>query len=477
MEEYARKWGEDLGRNILTHANRVVQEGNPVARLLAPPTETTSHSRVFYARGRGSQRGGPRGRGQPANRRGRTRGAGGRGGVSRPGVEPTSRQAGKGTPEAGGPKPGRGRTSRRNSKRKSAKDALEGELASLREQLRDSQAETASLRTALSEMEAKLALLGPTPSMVAVGEGEESALLGMEEGESLLLYDSHFHLDRLQKRTRVNWTPGEAVTQTVVPPPNTDLSVGGGMMVFCDPLNFPTDGEVQRLRHGSKFGVALGIHPSHSKGNVERFAPVIVDISRRVQGGMIDGVGEIGLDPQGGSPESQERLVSMFLPILKPDIPLILHVRGKGERDQGYQYGRALGLLERAGVDPKQIIQLHCFSGTRETVRTWSSRFPNCFYSFSGLTAKFSPEQTEALRQVPSDRLLVETDAPYLAVRRTVGCNFPSYLGELVQLIARLRGTDEGSLASLTIQNARVCFRSGKEVAGRKFDDHSLPPA
>ncbi|KAH3844612.1 hypothetical protein DPMN_086871 [Dreissena polymorpha] len=102
----------------------------------------------------------------------------------------------------------------------------------------------------------------------------------------------------------------------------------------------------------------------------------------------------------------------MLVGLLKlacPRQPVILHIRGQ---DTYSCRVSALALcLMRENVSPKQKIHLHCFAGTLDQVLGCPAAFPWCYFSISGLDACFDEVQKSAVRGIPADRLLVETDS------------------------------------------------------------------
>ncbi|GAA4004971.1 TatD family hydrolase [Deinococcus rubellus] len=136
------------------------------------------------------------------------------------------------------------------------------------------------------------------------------------------------------------------------------------------------------------------------------------------------------------------------------DLPVIVHTRDApgGER-------ASLGCAEiiRAADWPRGI--LHCCNGHAGLLRAaldagWS-------VSFAGnLTYKSAQTIQEAARFVPPDRLLIETDAPFLApVPKRGKPNRPGYVRYTLQFLAALRGLDESEAEALTDANARTVYR------------------
>jgi len=96
---------------------------------------------------------------------------------------------------------------------------------------------------------------------------------------------------------------------------------------------------------------------------------------------------------------------------------------------------------------------LHCFTGG---IRAFEAAMASDWYvSFSGIASFKSFEAGDLLREVPGDRLLAETDAPYLAPVPMRGRrNEPAFVVHVVEAIARLLGSDPEEVARRTVTNA-----------------------
>ena len=245
------------------------------------------------------------------------------------------------------------------------------------------------------------------------------------------------------------------------PSPLVEGYLKGGVMVFCDPFDLPSSAELAEiLGTNANFAVAMGIHPSYSSLDICHLLPAMTHISNLATQGSIHAIREIGFDyTKGGSIVYQEALVRQFIPLLEADMPLILHIRGdKQDRNGERAYGRCLAFL-REKAPLQQVIQLHSFSGSVNLLRRWLEVFPNTYFSFSGLVKHFGPEQKEALRQVPSNRLMFETDSPYLPLRKSVTQNFPQYIGETLEFAAQIRESTPQLLARANEENIRGAFK------------------
>ena len=164
-------------------------------------------------------------------------------------------------------------------------------------------------------------------------------------------------------------------------------------------------------------------------------------------------VGEVGLDyhydhsPRETQAEVFRRYIGVARSIKKP---LIIHTRSAAED--------TLQILETEGArDAGGVI--HCFSEDRAfAARALDLGF---YLSFSGIvTFKTARAIQDVAAWAPADRVLVETDSPYLAPVPLRGkrCE-PAFVVHTGKYVAALRGVDEAHFAALTTQNAQRCFR------------------
>ena len=117
-----------------------------------------------------------------------------------------------------------------------------------------------------------------------------------------------------------------------------------------------------------------------------------------------------------------------------------------------------LELLETNGALLRRGFVMHCFSGSRETAERLIKL--GAYISFAGpLTFKNSKNLPEVAAAVPEDRLLTETDGPYLTPHPFRGrTNTPAYVKYVAEKLAEIRGADVVSLASAVRRNARRLF-------------------
>ena len=193
-----------------------------------------------------------------------------------------------------------------------------------------------------------------------------------------------------------------------------------------------------------------GLHPHEAS----RWAPQIRrEIERELDLGAV-AVGEIGLDfHYDNSPRAIQRTAfgEQLSIASERELPVVVHTRDAEEA--------TLELLDASGIAPERVV-LHCFTSSERMLREAVDR--GYFVSFSGIATFRSFDAAALVPPVPDDRLLVETDAPYLAPIPWRGRrNEPAFLPHTVASIAPLRGTDAAALAAQTRANARAFYRIG----------------
>ncbi|MEW8444279.1 MAG: TatD family hydrolase [Candidatus Thiodiazotropha sp.] len=235
--------------------------------------------------------------------------------------------------------------------------------------------------------------------------------------------------------------------------PACPVELIGGVMVFCDPetrLSIP-------LMDG-RWKVAVGVHPRKvlqcSDSHLARIR-MLLDSNP-----LVKALGEIGLDRT--EPDhmwaEQDRMFKRLLTLSRPDKVLVLHLRGSSNVHSSDVLMAALHHVGRA-CSTSQKVHLHCFTGTRSDVEDWLERFPNCYFGFTARASTFNHFQLEGLRAVPHDRILVETDSPYMPVDGENRTNTPAYIGDVAQLIARLRGVPLEELLAVTVTNGQQLYQ------------------
>ena len=168
-------------------------------------------------------------------------------------------------------------------------------------------------------------------------------------------------------------------------------------------------------------------------------------------------IGEMGLDffyensPRAAQRDAFIRQLRMARELEKP---AVVHTREADEQTEAILRQEAEGVR---GV-------LHCFTGGRQLMETALDL--GWYISFSGLITFGKYADAELLRAVPAERILVETDSPYLApVPHRGKRNEPAYVAQVAARAAELRGDDPEGFAALTARNAREFYRLPSHAA------------
>ena len=194
---------------------------------------------------------------------------------------------------------------------------------------------------------------------------------------------------------------------------------------------------------------AVGVHPHEAKDAPPDYRDQLEALLKEER---VVALGEIGLDYYYDlSPrEVQRRVMAQQVELaVRLDVPAIFHIRdAQGEMVDFFRAQKRL---------PSGII--HCFSGSPEIAREYVKM--GFYISFAGpLTFKKAPHLQQAAMEVPADRLLVETDSPYLAPEPVRGRrNEPANVVLTLQKLAELRGVTAEEMAEVTWQNACRVYR------------------
>lgn len=205
------------------------------------------------------------------------------------------------------------------------------------------------------------------------------------------------------------------------------------------------------------FWSTVGVHPD----NEDVTEPSLDDLLQRGRLPRVIGIGETGLDyyrlgerTVADMEWQRQRFRTHIRAGRQLDLPLVIHTRSASDD--------TLAILKEEGEDGSPGSAggvFHCFTETAEVAR--AALDLGFYISFSGiLTFKNAADLRDVARFVPMDRMLIETDSPYLAPVPYRGkTNNPSYVVHVAQQIAELRGTTAASVAEVTSRNFEQLFK------------------
>lgn len=260
------------------------------------------------------------------------------------------------------------------------------------------------------------------------------------------LIDSHCHLDRLDY-SKLGGGPQEAL----------DASARAGvshMLCVCIDLeNFPAVRELAE-RYPQVF-CSVGVHPNEEHCR----EPDADELAALAVHPRIVALGETGLDyfrSPADAAWQRERFRHHIIAARRVGKPLIVHTRQA--REDTIALLRDEGAAEVGGV-------MHCFTEDWDTAR--AALDLGFYISFSGIvTFKNADDLRDVARRVPLDRMLVETDAPYLTPVPLRGkSNQPAYVSHVAELLAQVRNTAVEEIAQATTRNFFTLFKHATPVA------------
>ena len=268
--------------------------------------------------------------------------------------------------------------------------------------------------------------------------------------DDVRLFDSHCHLDMEDFSGDIDGVLARAL----------EAGVRMLLLAACDEAS---SARIFRLmeRYGGR-GIEIlassGIHPHEAAGVPVPLPQGLTGMAYRE--GVV-AVGEIGLDyyydnsPRNIQMEVFERQLDWAADAGKP---VIIHLRNASARMSGNAYGEAMSVLRKRwrGLTGGVI---HCFSGDLEDAR--AALDMGFYVSIAGpVTYPKANGLRDVAAFVPSDRLLCETDSPYLAPRTRRGKrNEPALVREIYLTISEVRGVSLETLASAVWENGERLFK------------------
>jgi TatD DNase family protein len=263
-----------------------------------------------------------------------------------------------------------------------------------------------------------------------------------------MFVDSHAHIDGEE----FDADRGEVVARARAAGVRAILNVGTG-----DPHGGGLERAVAVAEQFADVYAAVGVHPHDARLYDEAAERKLKDLIGR--GGRVLALGEIGLDfHYDHSPRDVQREVfARQLRLARGlDVPVVIHSREADEETVDLLRDEYAG-APRGGV-------LHCFGGGPALAE--AALALGFYISFAGnVTFKKAESLREAARAVPLERLLVETDCPFMAPVPLRGRrNEPAYVVETARFLAGLRGLAPEELGRLTSENFARLFRPDNQT-------------
>jgi TatD DNase family protein len=256
-----------------------------------------------------------------------------------------------------------------------------------------------------------------------------------------VLVDSHCHLDFPELASRL-----PEILRNM-----TDAGVAQALCISVNLEHWPR--VIALAEEHSRLHATVGVHPDHEGGE----DPSAEDLVALAAHPRVVGIGETGLDYyrlQGDLEWQRARFRNHIRAARTVGKPLIIHTRQAA--------ADTIRIMHEENASDVGGV-MHCFTETLEVAKQAIDL--GFHISFSGIvTFKNAMELKEVARAVPLERMLVETDSPYLAPVPYRGkTNEPGYVRHVAEEVARLRGIDFASVANATTANYLRLF-PGAEI-------------
>ena len=266
----------------------------------------------------------------------------------------------------------------------------------------------------------------------------------MQDNENIGFFDTHCHLtDKLYSEMSVSEILRESRKSNV----SKFISVGVSYSDSLKALNLATT-------HSNVY-CSIGIHPNVVAQNKFLTPKIIDDIRNRINIKKFIAIGETGLDYYRTTDINKQKnqrteLIKHIELSIELNRPLIIHIRGKQNAHDDLitilkQYPNSKGLI-------------HCFNTNVNNLKKYLDL--GFYISIGGIiTFDNAPELKKIIPLIPLDKLLLETDAPYLCPSPNRGkLNFPKYISFVAKIIAKYRNLSINDVAKITFSNAQRLF-------------------
>ncbi len=261
-----------------------------------------------------------------------------------------------------------------------------------------------------------------------------------------MLIDTHAHIHFDQFKDNLDEVFENAKKANI----ESIITVGTNLEDSIKALDFVVNNNNIPIAKGIKLFASIGIHPHDAQSDARNLAKLEGLIEDNKYKNALVAIGECGLDyykSESSKSYQKEALISQIELAQKFNLPIIFHVRNAWDDffDVIEKYPNLRGVI-------------HSFTGNKDTVTT-ALQYNLCFGLNGIMTFTKDQNQLEAVKAIPSQKLLLETDCPFLAPVPFRGKqNEPSYIIETAKFMANLRNVSFDDLVSQSSFNAKELF-------------------
>lgn len=214
---------------------------------------------------------------------------------------------------------------------------------------------------------------------------------------------------------------------------------------------------IEKYGHICNMSTTLGLHPHHA----DKYKSFFTKFDDLIKNPKVISIGEFGLDYFRMISSKENQLAAMNLFLEKASnysLPLFMH-----EREAKDDF---ISILKSHSITNKKIV--HCFTGNKDTLKKYLDL--DCYIGITGWVteAKRGKELQEAIPYIPMDRLMIETDCPYLTPKNMPSKTYrnePQFLKFVAIKIAQLKNMPLQDVINQTVSNSEDFFQLSQNNA------------
>ena len=291
-------------------------------------------------------------------------------------------------------------------------------------------------------------------------EQRKQRLLSCDESQKIGFVDSHLHLDKIRA------VAGFSALQSILnngPMPQTPVRLQHAVCNFCHGVPSREDMVVYKRDHRLSF--TYGVHPKEAKYVSQRQLDMVKSAVEKDP--RCVGIGEMGMEYSEGYSKFNDHQIRVLKDLLRFYVDkklwskvLVIHCRegDNKSRDASDMCLAVMSSVLKDDVAKNSRIHRHCYNGGVREMIKWRDSFPSVMFGFTALILRRERpiEVDDVIKQLPMEKILLETDSPYLKAPEHLSNRFNSPYGieAIARRVAELKGLGLAEVLTKTSENA-----------------------
>ena len=291
-------------------------------------------------------------------------------------------------------------------------------------------------------------------------EQRKQRLLSCDESQKIGFVDSHLHLDKIRA------VAGFSALQSILnngPMPQTPVHLQHAVCNFCHGV--PSRGDMVVYKRDHLLSFTYGVHPKEAKYVSQRQLDMVKSAVEKDP--RCVGIGKMGMEYSEGYSKFNDHQIQVLKDLLRFYVDkklwskvLVIHCRegDNKSRDASDMCLTVMSSFLKDDVAKNSRIHRHCYNGgVREMIR-WRDGFPSVMFRFTALILRRERhiEVDDVIKQLPMEKILLETDSPHLKAPEHLSNRFNSPYGieAIARRVAELKGLGLAEVLTKTSENA-----------------------